>query len=162
ERESKAVVLRLRDSGVGIPPDVLPHVFDLFVQADRSLDHAQGGLGIGLTLVRRAGGVDGGTGGGHSGGGGGGGGGRGGRGPAARPPRAAEAEAPAPPPARILIVDDQADIAESLAILLETLGHQTRAAFNGPEALAAAEEFKPDAILLDLGLPGMDGFEVAR
>jgi PAS domain S-box-containing protein len=162
---SPEVVVRVRDDGAGIDPEILPRVFDLFVQATRSLDRAHGGLGIGLTLVSRLVKLHGGT-------------------IEARSEgiskgaefivrlpvlKEAPAPAPAPPaaaepvtPRRILIVDDNTDSARSLAILQNRRGHQTRVAFNGPDAIAAAADFRPEIILLDIGLPGMDGFEVAR
>ncbi|WP_437961819.1 GAF domain-containing protein [Sorangium sp. So ce119] len=168
QREGAGVVVRVVDNGVGIPADMLPKVFDMFTQVVRSIDRAQGGLGIGLTLVRRLVELHGGTVHAES------------DGPgcgstfAVRLPLAA-AEEPAsrrssPGPAgrdaaaalRILVVDDNVDGAESLALLLRMSGHRTRAVHTGPEALAAARELGADVVFLDIGLPGMSGYEVAR
>jgi CheY-like chemotaxis protein len=164
------VLITVRDSGVGIGPDLLPHIFDLFTQADRSLERRQGGLGIGLTLVRRLVEM------------------HGGQVEAAseglgqgstftiRLPRldagvAAPVEAhvdgaapPAPPgPARrILVVDDQPDSTDSLAMLLRLRGHEVWTAADGPSALGEFARVRPDVVFLDLGLPGMSGYDVAR
>lgn len=165
------VVIRVRDDGTGIAPDLLPHIFDLFVQASRALDRSHGGLGIGLSLVQRLVRLHGGTVEADSAG----------IGQGAeftiRLPVLREAPVQTPPspqtngatngaskavPRRILIVDDNTDAARSLAILHNRSGHDTRTAFTGPDALAAAAEFQPEVVLLDIGLPGMDGFEVAR
>ncbi len=165
-REGAEVVLCVRDNGVGIPPEVLPHVFDLFVQADRSMARSQGGLGIGLTVVKRLVELHGGRVEARSEGPG-----RGSefivRLPAAEGPKPAPKPRPAPdgqPAARrrALVVDDNADAAESLAVLLRSAGHEVRTAYDGPSALAAARDLRPEVVLLDLGLPGMDGCEVAR
>ena len=168
-REGGLAVVRVRDTGVGISAEMLPRVFDLFTQIDPTLDRSQGGLGVGLTLVRSLVELHGGTvhaaSPGH------------GRGsefvvrlpalpPAARPDAGAPAAAgTAPPPSpsrRILIVDDNADAADSLAMLLGLSGHQVRTAYSGPAAIDAVEAFRPEVVLLDIGLPGMDGHEVAR
>ncbi|WP_438021853.1 GAF domain-containing protein [Sorangium sp. So ce233] len=168
QREGAGVVVRVVDNGVGIPADMLPKVFDMFTQVVRSIDRAQGGLGIGLTLVRRLVELHGGTvhaeseGPGH------------GSTFTVRLPLAA-AEEPAsrhssPGPAgrdaaaalRILVVDDNVDGAESLALLLRMSGHRTRAVHTGPEAMTAARELGADVVFLDIGLPGMSGYEVAR
>jgi PAS domain S-box-containing protein len=169
-REGEEVVVRVRDTGVGIPTDLLPQVFDAFVQADRSLDRSQGGLGIGLTLVRRLVELHGGRVEAHSAGPG--------RGSEfvvrlpALPPQAAGARAgaggrgaeaaPAVPRRRVLVVDDNANTADSLALLLRLAGHDVRVAHDGSSALEAARAERPDAVFLDLGMPGMDGYEVAR
>ncbi len=158
------VIVRVSDDGMGIAPELLPHIFDLFVQSTRSLDREHGGLGIGLTLVRRLVQSHGGT-------------------VEARsegltcgseftvrlPILALPVAVPAPSapaaretPRRILIVDDNEDSTRSMAILQKRRGHETRTAFTGPDAVAAAAEFIPNVVLLDIGLPGMDGFEVAR
>ncbi len=163
--EPPEVIVRVRDNGMGVAPELLPHIFDLFVQATRALDRAHGGLGIGLTLVQRLVKLHGGSvearseGLGH--------------GSEfivrlpilAAPP--AEYSPPTPPaaheaPRRILIVDDNEDSTRSMAILQRRRGHETRTAFTGPDAVAVAAEFLPEVVLLDIGLPGMDGFEVAR
>jgi signal transduction histidine kinase len=167
-REGGRVVVRVRDSGVGMAAEVLPHIFEPFTQGDRSLDRAQGGLGVGLTLVRRLVELHGGTVEAHSDGPG--------KGsefvvrlaeapaPAAPSPdgRRAPAAGPSPGGRRVLVVDDNGDAAESLALLLRLAGHEARVAHDGPGALKEAEAFPPDAVLLDIGLPGMDGYEVAR
>jgi two-component system CheB/CheR fusion protein len=165
-RQEDKVVVRVRDTGIGIAPDMLPHVFDLFSQADQSLERSQGGLGIGLSLVQRLVDLHGGTVEAHSAGLG--------RGSefVVRLPAAAGAtvpdpnpEAPARLPApswRVLVVEDNLDAAESLALLLRMARHDVRMAHTGPEALEAAVAFHPQVVLLDIGLPGIDGFEVAR
>ena len=166
-REGAEAVIRVRDTGVGRAPDHLPRVFDVFTQAERSLDRSQGGLGLGLTLVRSLVQMHGGSVEAHSAGLG--------QGSefVVRLPALPEAEAARPVTEkapdrakknthRILVVDDVADTANSLAELLSLLGHQVRTVYDGHAALRSAQEFQPDVILLDLGLPGMDGFEVAR
>jgi signal transduction histidine kinase/DNA-binding response OmpR family regulator len=165
-------VLRVRDTGIGIPPEMLPTVFDLFTQGDHSLDRAEGGLGIGLTLVRRIVDLHGGSVQAFSEGPG--------RGSeftvrlalARRPAGKADADpdcqpggiAPRPGTSsrRVLVVDDNVDAADSLGRLLWMEGHVVQLAHDGPTALSAAADFRPDAIILDIGLPGIDGFEVAR
>ena len=160
------VVITVRDTGIGIPADLLPHVFDLFTQADRSLERRQGGLGIGLTLVRRLVEMHGGRveaasdGPGH------------GSEFSIRLPRLAldaPAPAPAPPPARppgparrVLVVDDQPDSTDSLALLLRLRGHEVRTASDGSSALEEFARYRPEVVFLDLGLPGMSGYDVAR
>jgi signal transduction histidine kinase len=164
------VRISVKDEGSGIDPVFLPHIFDLFAQADQSLDRAQGGLGIGLTLVKHLVELHGGRVAAYSEGVG--------RGteivvilpaqevaaseaPTASPkPRKAAATAKAP--ARILVVDDLAASAETLMTLLEMEGFEVRIANEGMTALKVAEEFRPDVVLLDIGLPGMNGFEVAH
>lgn len=164
------VRLGIKDEGAGIDPDFLPHMFDLFAQADQSLDRSQGGLGIGLTLVKHLVELHGGRVWAKSDGAG--------KGcevtvalPArveAAPVSAAPAAAPEKPqPAnransRILVVDDLAASAETLMALLEMEGFQVRIASEGMAALKIAQEFHPDVVLLDIGLPGMNGFEVAH
>jgi signal transduction histidine kinase/CheY-like chemotaxis protein len=166
EREDDQAVVRVRDDGIGIPPELLPHVFDLFTQGDRSLDRARGGLGIGLTLVQRIVELHGGTIAAASEGAG-----RGSefvvrlpaRPPAEREaaPVAAPAGEPRPQRAHVLIVEDQQDAAESLAELVRLKGYGAEVALDGPAALARAAERRPNVVLLDLGLPGLDGYEVA-
>ncbi len=165
-REGGEAVVRVADSGVGIPAELLPKVFDMFVQVGQSLDRSQGGLGIGLTLVRKLVEMHGGTVAAESPGEG-----RGStfvvRLPAAEespnaPPRDAPPGATAPPPGRrVLVVDDNRDAADSLTMLLELQGYEVRTAYTGPTGLDAAREFRPDVALLDIGLPGMNGYEVA-
>jgi CheY-like chemotaxis protein len=159
------------DSGVGIAPELLPDIFDLFMQADRSLDRAQGGLGIGLTLVRNLVELHGGTVEAHSAGPG--------HGsefvvslPAlAAAPEGAKASAsaqtalpvlPTVSAARVLVVDDNVDAAETLADLLDLWGHPVCTVHDGAAALEQAESFQPAVVLLDIGLPGIDGYEVAQ
>jgi CheY-like chemotaxis protein/two-component sensor histidine kinase len=160
------VVIRVGDDGMGIASELLPHIFDLFVQSTRSLDREHGGLGIGLTLVRRLVQLHGGTVEAHSAGLT-----QGSEFTVRLPILAVPGAAPALPgpapavhetPRRILIVDDNEDSVRSMAILQKRRGHETLTAFNGPDAVAAAAEFLPEVVLLDIGLPGMDGFEVAR
>jgi PAS domain S-box-containing protein len=165
-REGGAAVVRVRDNGMGMSADLLPHVFDLFTQADRSLDRSQGGLGIGLTLVRQLVELHGGRVEARSDGPG--------RGSefVVRLPLSAAGVAPAEESAagrvatsaralKVLIVEDNLDSAEMLAFVLELGGHDVRAAHNGAEALEAARAFAPQVVLCDIGLPGMNGYEVA-
>jgi len=157
----------VRDNGMGIEPELLPRVFDLFEQGHRALDRSQGGLGVGLTLVQRLVKLHDGEVVAHS------------AGPGlgaefrvrlpcppdeARPTVDAEAEpaAPAGDGRRVLVVDDNPDVAESTATLLALFGHQVLTVGDGAQALLQAEGFRPDVVLLDIGLPGMDGYEVAR
>jgi signal transduction histidine kinase len=167
-RDGNEAVLAVKDSGVGIPPDMLSAVFDLFIQVEHSIDRSQGGLGVGLTLVKRLVEMHGGSVKASSDGLG--------RGsefvvrlpavveavPSPTAPNSAEKGSQSTQPLRVLVVDDNADTADTLATLLELEGHQVKLAHDGPTALAAAATFRPDAVVLDLGLPGMDGFEVAR
>jgi PAS domain S-box-containing protein len=163
----KKVLVRVRDTGIGMTPEVLETIFELFSQADHSLDRAAGGLGIGLTLARRLVEMHGGTLEAFSGGPG--------MGsefvvtlplaeetrPEAKPAAAKPKSRPATS-RRILIVDDNEDAAESISMMLSLDGHEVRTAYDGPGALEAAGAFRPDVILLDIGLPGMDGYEIAR
>ena len=165
--EPPEVIVRVNDDGMGIAPELLPHIFDLFVQSTRSLDRKHGGLGIGLTLVRRLVEMHEGTveacSAGLS---------HGSEFTVRLPILAAPVPAPALPeppspvaremPRRILVVDDNEDSTRSMALLQRRRGHETHTAFTGPEAVAAAAGFLPEVVLLDIGLPGMDGFEVAR
>jgi signal transduction histidine kinase/CheY-like chemotaxis protein len=167
-REGGEVVFRVRDTGIGIPRELLSHIFEPFTQIDRTLDRARGGLGIGLTLVRRLVEL------------------QGGRVyassegpekgseftvslPAADP--APRAKAMAKEPARsaalpadlcVLVVDDNHDVAESTAVLLRLEGCEVHLAHDGEEALRLVKRVHPTAVLLDIGLPRMDGFEVAE
>jgi signal transduction histidine kinase/CheY-like chemotaxis protein len=167
-RVGDRIVVRVRDNGAGIPAEIMPHVFDAFVQQRQPLDRSRGGLGLGLAIVRSLVEAHGGTVTAHSEGVG--------RGselvvelPAAEPgPPRATAQPVAPPPvprptsARVLVVDDNEDAAELLAETLERAGYQVETALDGPQALAACRDHVPSAALLDIGLPGMDGFELAR
>jgi signal transduction histidine kinase/DNA-binding response OmpR family regulator len=171
-REDGEVVFRVIDSGVGIPRGMLRSVFEPFTQLDRTLDRSQGGLGIGLTLVKRLVELHGGRAEAHS------------AGPGAgsefvvRLPAAEPPVAPAHPaighvdgtngssgPAkrlRVLVVDDNQDAASSLALLLRTDGYEVQVYYDGPTALAGVGDDPPEVALLDIGLPGMDGYTLAR
>jgi CheY-like chemotaxis protein/anti-sigma regulatory factor (Ser/Thr protein kinase) len=163
--KGREAVLQVRDTGIGMEPELLPRVFDLFTQADRSHARTHGGLGIGLTLVRRIVEWHGGSVTAESGGVG-----QGSTftvrlplGPSApsaspAPPAAAEA----PRRLRVLVIEDNRDAADTLRDLLEMDGHTVRVAYSGPAGVQAAREFGADVILCDIGLPGMDGYEVAR
>ena len=169
ERDDEHVAVRVKDHGMGIEPDLLPNVFSLFVQADSSLARTEGGLGIGLTVVKRLVEMHGGTVSAFSAGIG-----RGSefvvRLPVSRAslgdlraPGIVRSEPAAPTVRRrILVVDDNIDAALSTVSVLQNRGHDVHAAFNGPAALVAVQQFKPEIILLDVGLPGMSGYEVAR
>jgi signal transduction histidine kinase len=163
DAEGDRAVVRVRDTGVGIPPEMLPRVFDLFTQIDRTLDRSQGGLGIGLTLVKSLVELHGGTVEAASGGAG-----TGSeftvRLPLLPGADAAAADAAPEPPAprrRVLVVDDNHDAGDSLGDLLVLSGHEVRVARNGTQAVEVAREFRPDVALLDIGLPGMSGYELA-
>lgn len=168
EASPNEVKVRVRDTGMGIPGELLPNIFELFTQGSRSLDRSQGGLGLGLALVRRLIEMHGGRVEAHSAGSGSG------AEFIVHLPRVATAPAhegsgpgggePASGSAgvRVLVVDDNIDSAESMALLLSLDGHEVRTAFDGPDALAVAEAFQPEVVLLDIGLPGMDGYEVAK
>ena len=161
--DGSAAVVSVRDNGTGIAPDLLPQIFDLFVQSKRTLDRSQGGLGIGLSVVKRLIEMHGGTVSATSAGVG-----QGAtfiiRLPRVSPAAIAQPAAPEGPVSqrRTLVVDDNHDAAESLALLLSLDGHEVEAVFTAEQALARATEFRPDVMLLDIGLPGMDGYEVAR
>jgi signal transduction histidine kinase len=173
QREDQEAVIRVRDTGIGIDAKLLPEIFDLFVQSDRSLARSQGGLGIGLTLVKRLVELHGGSVTAHSPGLG--------QGSefvvrlaalagdrvtmvAKLGCRGHESDEirRAPAPRRVLVVDDNVDAASSAAMLLRFLGHEVQTAHDGAAALAAATSFVPDVALLDIGLPGMSGYELAR
>jgi signal transduction histidine kinase/ActR/RegA family two-component response regulator len=160
------VVLRVTDTGAGISPELLPRVFDLFVQGERTLDRTTGGLGLGLAIVQSLVTLHGGTVKVESGGEG--------KGatftvtlpaPATTAPAEQAPAAPHTPPTnarRVLIVDDNQDAAELLAEAFELAGHTVRVAHDGKRALEVAEEFEPECVMLDIGLPLLDGYEVAR
>jgi CheY-like chemotaxis protein len=160
------VIVSVRDNGIGLAPELLPAVFDMFMQADRSANRTQGGLGIGLTLVKNLVEMHGGTVTAKS------------AGPGmgsefiVRLPvstlKPHERNMPAAarpgglPQRRVLVVDDNLDSAASLAMLLRFLGTDVQVANDGQTALASVEAYRPDVVLLDIGMPGMDGLEVAR
>jgi PAS domain S-box-containing protein len=163
-RDGHEARIHVKDTGVGIAPELLPRVFELFTQADSSLARSRGGLGIGLTLVRALVELHGGRVTAHSDG----------------PGRGSEfvvhlplaqvtslrAPAPPPPPAfvsrRVLLIEDNRDACEMLRIALEMEGHTVHTAATGPEGVQAARALAPNVVLVDVGLPGLDGFEVAR
>ena len=160
------VMLRIRDSGVGIAPELLPRVFELFTQGPRSLDRTQGGLGVGLTIAQRLVLA------------------HGGRIVATSPgpsrgstftvhlPRVDATEVVTPvghanasdrvPPRRILIIEDNDDAREALRLQLQIAGHEVHGAATGSEGIEMAQSLKPDFVLLDIGLPGLDGYQVAE
>jgi PAS domain S-box-containing protein len=162
--EGDDIVIRVKDAGIGIPPDKLPEMFQLFTQGDRSSARSEGGLGIGLTMVKKLVEMHGGSVTACSEGLG--------KGtefvvrlPAAKH-AAVTPTTKRPPPAgrkiRILVVDDNVDTAKGMAILLQLTGYDVVTAYSGPEAIEAAQAQRPELILLDIGLPGMDGYEVAK
>jgi signal transduction histidine kinase/CheY-like chemotaxis protein len=166
ERQGSDAVVAVRDTGIGIPAAMLPRIFEMFAQAERSMERSQGGLGIGLALARRLVEMHGGS----------------LRASSEGPGKGSEfvvrlpalletasmqdrTEATPTPPAsslRILVVDDNHDAAASLGVLLRIVGHDVRTAHDGVEAERLAEEFRPEVILLDIGLPRLSGYEVAR
>jgi PAS domain S-box-containing protein len=167
KRDNGSALVCVRDNGIGIPRDLLPKIFELFVQGDRSLDRSEGGLGVGLTLVERLVRLHGGSVHAESGGAGMG------SEFIVRLPVAsgAPAETPAMPEKpgavaesgrRVIVVEDNRDAADTLAAAVRCWGHHVQIAYDGVSALRVAREFKPDAALLDLGLPGLNGYEVAR
>jgi signal transduction histidine kinase/ActR/RegA family two-component response regulator len=158
------VTIAVHDTGIGIAADILPRVFDMFVQ-DRRASGSMGGIGMGLTLARRLVRMHGGTLGVESEGQG--------RGsifrmdlpvvaPPEIPPEPARSATPARQVHRVLVVDDNADAAEMVVAMLRVWGHQTAIAFDGASALAEGDRLQPDVVLLDIGLPQMDGYETAR
>jgi PAS domain S-box-containing protein len=166
EREGNQAVIRLRDNGIGIAADQLPRIFEMFVQIDTSLERSVSGLGIGLTLVKSLAEMHDGTVAVHSAGVG--------QGSefVVRLPIALESPEPPPVPTigkpmttiprRILVVDDNQDSATSLAELLELIGHKTHIAYDGLEAVEAAATFRPEVVLLDIGLPKLNGYDACR
>ena len=165
-REGSDAVVSVRDNGIGIPNDMLPRIFDLFTQVDRSLERTQGGLGVGLTLVRRLVDMHDGTIEARS------------NGPdqgsefvvrlpfiqqpIELPPNTDGPRAAGLSGSRILVVDDNKDSADSMAMLLRLKGNEIRTANDGLEAVNVAEAFRPQLVLLDIGLPKLNGYEVAR
>ena len=170
ERDGAGVRVSVRDSGLGIPPDKLDTIFEMFGQLDRSLETGYKGLGIGLTLVKSLVHMHGGTIEAHSEGLG-----KGSvfsvwlpitletelPGSASRPHEAAPGER-STANCRVLLVDDNRDVARSMARLIRLLGHDIRVAFDGPEAVQIGGEFKPDVVLMDIGLPKLNGYDAAR
>jgi CheY-like chemotaxis protein len=165
EVDGGEVVVRVSDNGIGIAPELLPRVFDLFVQGPQALDRSRGGLGLGLTLVKRLAELHGGSVSASSAGEG--------QGSefVVRLPALAEPLPAGPlqvqPPAipnrrRVLIVEDSEDARESLRLLLELTGHLVETCGDGTTGLAKLRAFRPDVALIDLGLPGMDGYTLAR
>jgi CheY-like chemotaxis protein len=169
--ENQEAVIRVRDTGVGIPPEMLERIFELFTQADQASDRPlQWGMGVGLSLVRSFVKLHGGT----------------VKATSAGPGAGSEfqinfpllqnaqqgmdpSREPAPTgssvtdrPCKVLLAEDHADSADCIAKMLKLWGHEVRVVGDGPAALAAAEEFVPDVMLLDIGLPGMNGYEVAK
>src|SRR5208283_5026992 len=166
QQEGEEAVLHVRDTGVGIAPEVLPRIFDLFTQAERSLDRSQGGLGIGLALVQRLVEMHGGTVAASS---------TLGQGsefvvrlpvvPSPEPQPSlppTEKAQPTRPSLRVLVVDDNVDTVTTLTLLVQESGHDVRTAFDGSAVLEAALDYRPNVVLLDIGLPGLNGFEVAK
>jgi CheY-like chemotaxis protein len=165
-REGNECVVKVIDMGVGISPALLPNVFDLFTQAERSLDRSQGGLGIGLALVHRLTELHGGKVEVHS---------TLGHGSefivrlplAMNTPESLNAPQTAESvnmirPLRVLIVDDNVDTVLSFSMLLKASGHDVCKAHDGLAAVQAASDYRPDVVLLDIGLPGLNGYEVAK
>jgi PAS domain S-box-containing protein len=169
ERQNDQVLIRVKDTGIGIPPEMLPRIFEMFTQVDPSLERSQSGLGIGLMLVQRLVEMHGGTVEAHS------------AGPGMGSefvlsfPVVAEVKerarqegigygqtATIPSKCRILVVDDNEDSADSVAVLLRTMGNEVHAAHDGLEAVGAAAALQPDVVLMDIGLPKLSGFEAAR
>jgi CheY-like chemotaxis protein/anti-sigma regulatory factor (Ser/Thr protein kinase) len=165
-RDGSSLVVSVKDTGIGIAPDHLARIFEMFSQVDGSLERSQGGLGIGLALVKRLVEMHGGTIEARS------------QGPGTgaefvvRMPVVEELEPAAATwngdaqasrsALRILIVDDNQDAAHSLALLLRLKGNETRTAYDGEEGVKLAEEFRPDVMLLDIGLPKLNGYEACR
>lgn len=167
ERRSAEAVIRVKDNGIGIPPDMLSKIFEMFTQIDQSLERTQSGLGIGLTLVKRLVEMHDGEIAAHS------------EGPGhgsefvvrlpafdeastSQPQLEASSEIVATAPRRILVVDDNRDSAMSLALLLKMTGNDVQTAHDGLEALQKAENYQPDLILLDIGLPKLNGYAACR
>ena len=165
DEEHRQAILSVRDDGIGIEAELLSRLFTPFAQADRSLDRSRGGLGLGLALVKGLAELHGGSVAALSEGAG-----RGAeflvRLPLEREPPALS-ELPAAPPSRgkrrrIVVIEDSRDAADSLRILLQLLGHDVRVAYTGPAGVEAVKEWRPDIVLCDIGLPGLDGYGVAR
>jgi CheY-like chemotaxis protein/anti-sigma regulatory factor (Ser/Thr protein kinase) len=168
-QDGNDALISVRDTGIGIAPEMLRRIFDMFMQADRSIDRSHGGLGVGLTVARRLVELHGGSisasSDGH------------GKGStftvrmplSAAQPQTSEdlsalrTESPArTSPLRILVADDNRDAAESLAAVLRMVGHDVRIAYDGVEAVGVASEYHPDAVVLDIGMPKMNGYDAAK
>lgn len=171
QRIPSGISISIRDTGIGISSSVLPHIFDLFMQVDTSLHRAQGGLGIGLALAKALTALHGGTVEVYSMG----------RGQGSEfvvhlphsilvenEPISGSQKSrttkipPSIPPSRILVVDDNQEVVESMSTLLNMMGHTVSVAYNGPSAIQIADSFLPEVIFLDIGMPGMNGYDVAR
>jgi CheY-like chemotaxis protein len=163
--EAGYVAVRIADQGIGIRPDMLERIFDMFTQVDDSLERAHGGLGVGLTLVRNLVEMHGGSVAAESAGAG--------KGSAfivrlpvtsERVPEVSEdsEDGLGAGTLRVLIVEDNPALAQTAGWLVETMGHDYRLAHNGNDALAMAAEYRPDVVMLDIGLPGMNGYDVCR
>lgn len=165
ELEKDQILIRVKDTGVGIPCEMLPRIFEMFTQIDRTLERSEGGLGIGLTLVQQLVEMHGGSVEARS------------DGPgsgsefvlrlpvaknAVKPGSTAECQDAKAPPCRILVVDDNRDAADTLCMLLRMTGHDVHTAYDGLEAIGAAATFQPQVVLLDIGLPKLNGYNVAR
>jgi CheY-like chemotaxis protein/two-component sensor histidine kinase len=171
ERQGSDALIHVKDNGIGISPQMLPRIFGMFQQLDRSLGHSQGGLGIGLTLVKRLVQMHGGSVEAQS------------EGPGkgseftmrlplqvnatSSPMRpqdvpAPQRQAPSESSLRVLIVDDNRDSANSLVLLLRITGHNARAAYDGLEAVQLAESFQPHVVVLDIGMPRLNGYQAAE
>jgi PAS domain S-box-containing protein len=164
--EGDDVVIRVIDTGVGIDPNLLPRIFDLFVQGDHTLARSQGGLGIGLTLVKRLVEMHGGTIAAFSSGKG-----QGSefqvrfphyKGSIAKPKAMAPHSGAQDASRRILVIDDNVDAAESIAMILRLIGHKVLCIFDGQSAVKTVEQYQPEVVVIDIGLPGMTGYEVAK
>ena len=166
QQEGEEAVLHVRDTGVGIAPEILPRIFDLFTQAERSLDRSQGGLGIGLALVQRLVEMHGGTVAASSVLG------QGSEFVVRLPMVSAPEPQPSLPPTekakptgpslRVLVVDDNVDTVTTLSMLVQESGHEVRTAYDGTSVIEAALDYRPNVVLLDIGLPGLNGLEVAK
>lgn len=162
-RESSHGVLEVQDTGQGIAPSTLPHVFEPFTQAPQTLDRSRGGLGLGLALVRGLVELHGGsvsmTSSGLS---------RGSTCTVRLPLTRAAPPPPAPAPPvvvrrwRVLVIEDNVEAAEALQMMLETVGHDVQVSYTGPDGLTKADAFRPEVVICDIGLPGMNGYAVAR
>jgi PAS domain S-box-containing protein len=166
EREGRQAVFRVRDAGVGIPSEMQPHIFEMFTQVDRTLERSQGGLGVGLSIVKRLVEMHGGDVAVKSAGYG-----TGSEFVIRLPLVEARAKDPvgiaarrplSPPPRRVLVVDDHADAAESLSMMLRLMGSEVRTSSDGEAGVQVAAAFRPEVILMDIGMPRLNGYEACR